>query len=693
MPSIRTLLAFIVGLLLFAAPAAATWSIVIVNVLTGEVAVGIATCLTGFDLRPNTVVIVPGYGAAAAQSFVGPLSLRILIRDGLLSGDSAGQILAALAAADVGHQQRQYGIVSLTGGEATFTGSGAGPWAGGVVGQTGNFRYSIQGNVLTGQPVITNAEQAILSTPGGLPDKLMAAMEAARAMGGDGRCSCSPSNPPACGSPPANFTKSSHIGMMVVSRPSDLDAPCNGSAGCGAGDYWLDLNVANQSAAALDPVLQLQSLFNTWKANQIGRPDHYESLATLSATTIRANGVDTVTATVELRDAQGNPIGNTVPLAVDLAPSSTVPSVTFGPVVTEPNGTYSFTMQGDLDSGTAVLDIAAIDSFGRVGLWPQPVVTVTDLFGACGSGAIPDGQGGALPALKVDGSAGVSRVVDVGYAQPFTLTLEPPVGVPSTFPVGMFALWLNSGQPASGSPVSLGSGGSLCFTPSLLLPSASNVLLADSFGLGGLIAATPTPWSLTIPGLPLVLDASLQGVMMVDPQANLAATNAIYLRLRSLPPPEIATISPPSPSSGQLVTVTGSSFFNGIAGRIGTTALPLALLNPTQIQFTMPAGVVCDSQLDLANPGSPLVSASINATPVITSLPISSGPSAGGGTFFVIGANMLGTTVTIGGVPMIVTSQTPTAVIGQAPPGVSGPALVVVTNANGCQTTGTYTYL
>ena len=241
--------------------------------------------------------------------------------------------------------------------------------------------------------------------------------------------------------------------------------------------------------------------------------------------------------------------------------------------------------------------------------------------------------------------------------------------------------------------MSLGSGGSLCFTPSLLLPSASNVLLADSFGLGGLIAATPTPWSLTIPGLPLVLDASLQGVMMVDPQANLAATNAIYLRLRSLPPPEIATISPPSPSSGQLVTVTGSSFFNGIAGRIGTTALPLALLNPTQIQFTMPAGVACDSQLDLANPGSPLVSAPINATPVITSLPISSGPSAGGGTFFVIGANMLGTTVTIGGVPMIVTSQTPTAVIGQAPPGVAGPALVVVTNANGCQTTGTYTYL
>ena len=72
----RALLAFLASLFLLAGNAAATWSIVVVNVVTGEVAVGIATCLTGFDLRPNTVVVVPGRGVAAAQSFVGPLSLR-----------------------------------------------------------------------------------------------------------------------------------------------------------------------------------------------------------------------------------------------------------------------------------------------------------------------------------------------------------------------------------------------------------------------------------------------------------------------------------------------------------------------------------------------------------------------------------------------------------------------------------------
>jgi hypothetical protein len=481
---------------------------------------------------------------------------------------------------------------------------------------------------------------------------------------------------------------------MIVSRPSDVDAPCGGGLGCGAGDYWLDLNVANQSAGALDPVLQLQAMFNTWKSNQVGRPDHYESVVSLSGTTIRANGIDTVTATVELRDDQGTPLGNALPLTAGLAPNSTVSNITFGPAVAQPNGTYTITMQGDLDAGVAVLDIAVNDSFGRVGLWPRPMVTVLDLFGACGAGAVPDGQGGALPALKINGSAGNDRVVEVGFGQPFTLTLDPPVGVPGTFPVGMFALWVNNGQPLPGSVLPLSSaGGAMCFTPSLLAPGAPNVLLADSFGLGGIIAATPTPWSLTIPGLPLVLDASLQGVMMVDPQATIAATNAIYMRLRSLPPPEVQTITPASPTVGQTVSVTGSNFFSGMAGRIGTTLVPVTVQSATQLQFLMPPGVVCDSQLELANLGGVLVSAPINATPVINTLPFSSGPAAGGSSFFVIGSNMLGATVLIGGAPMTVTAQTPTAIIGSTPPGVVGPAVVTVTNANGCQAVATFTYL
>lgn len=545
MPRVRALLTFLAGLLLTTASATATWSIVVVNVTTGEVAVGIATCLTGFDLRPNTVVVVPGRGVAAAQSFVGPLSLRELIREGFLSGETAAQILLGLAQADNSHNLRQDGIVSLTGGEVTFTGSGAGAWAGGVVGQSGDYRYAIQGNVLTGQPVVTAAEQALVTTPGPLPDKLMAAMEAARAMGGDGRCSCAPSAPTACGAPPPSFTKSSHIALMIVSRPSDVDSPCTGGGGCGAGDYWLDLNVANQPASAPDPVLQLQTMFNTWKQNQVGRPDHYTSTATATQTVIRANGLDETVVTVELRDAQNNPLGNSLPLDVGLALRSTVEDVVFSPVTALPNGTYEFTMRGALRSGTAVLDVSVTDAYGRVGVWPQPEITVLDMFGACGAGAVPDGQGGALQALKVNGSAGVDRVVEVGFAQPFALTLDAPVVAPAALPVGLFALWAHSGVPAAatGLPIS-GANNALCFAPDPILPGAPTALIADSFGLGAPVFAGPAPFVLNVPGLPVLLDAALQGAMVVDAQGTFAATNAVFLRLKPLPAPEITGVAP-----------------------------------------------------------------------------------------------------------------------------------------------------
>lgn len=693
MTRVRAFVSFLAALLLTTATASATWSIVVVNVVTGEVAVGIATCLTGFDLRPNTVVVVPGRGVAAAQSFVGPLSLREMIREGFLNGETAAQILLSLAQADNSHNLRQYGIVSLTGGEVTFTGTGAGAWAGGVVGQSGDYRYAIQGNVLTGQPVVTAAEQALVTTPGALPDKLMAAMEAARVMGGDGRCSCSPGAPTACGAPPANFTKSSHIALMIVSRPSDVDSPCTGGGGCGAGDYWLDLNVANQPASAPDPVLQLQTMFNTWKQNQVGRPDHYTSTATVTHTVIRANGLDETVVNVELRDAQNNPLGNSLPLDVRLALRSTVPDVVFSPVTALPNGTYEFTMRGALRSGTAVLDVSVTDAYGRVGVWPQPEVTVLDMFGACGAGAVPDGQGGSLDALRVNGSVGLDRVVEVGFAQPFALTLDPPVVTPATFPVGMFALWAHSGVPAATAGLQIGgAGNALCFTPDPLLPGAPTALIADSFGLGAPVFAGPAPFVLNVPGLPVLLDAALQGAMVVDAQGSFAATNAVFLRLKPLPAPSITDIAPFSPAAGQVVTVSGSDFFQGSGAAVNGAPVPVTFISPTALSFTMPTGVGCDATLTVGNPGGLVDTASFNGTPTITNIPFPQGPAAGGANLILIGQNLIGCTVTLGGVALTPFAQSMTSIVAPTPGGAPGPAQIVITSPTGCQTTGTYTY-
>src|SRR5262245_16867692 len=264
---------FLIALLL-AGPVSATWSIIIVDLATGEIAIGSATCLTTFDLLQVSPVVIVGVGAAAAQSYIdiGAVN-RVFIHDQLLLGTTPAQILALLATIDPNHQTRQYGIADTVGGYISFTGNQAGIFAGQITGQSGTLRYAIQGNVLTGLPVLQMAEQAILNTPGDLAAKLMASMQAARAMGGDGRCSCSPGNPTGCGSPPPSFTKSAHIGYMVVARPGDIDGPCTAATGCAAGTYYLKHNVAFQLASAPDPVLQLQTLFNSWRTFWTGRPD------------------------------------------------------------------------------------------------------------------------------------------------------------------------------------------------------------------------------------------------------------------------------------------------------------------------------------------------------------------------------------------------------------------------------------
>ena len=366
------------ALLLCSAPLRATWSIIIVDTRTGEIAIASATCLTGFDLQLNACVLVVGRGAAAAQSYVDFTGQnRILIFNQLLSGTDPNQILNLLAASDPGHQTRQYGIVDVQGRAVGFTGTGAGAWGGHLTGQIGTLVYAIQGNVLTGQPVITAAELALRTTPGDVAEKLMAAMDAARAMGGDGRCSCNPNLPTSCGAPPASFTKSAHIGYLLIARPGDVDGTCNGTVGCATGSYYLNLNVANQNNADPDPVLQLRTRFLNWRLQQVLRPDHFLSTVSLSPTRLLADGRTQTTATVVLKDWRGArlPWGGAAVLP-SLAPSSTA-TVTFGGVVDHGDGSYSIPITAGTNAGTAQLRIAVDEGQGPVQLGPDTALPVT----------------------------------------------------------------------------------------------------------------------------------------------------------------------------------------------------------------------------------------------------------------------------------------------------------------------------
>jgi uncharacterized Ntn-hydrolase superfamily protein len=108
----------------------------------------------------------------------GPRVLALL-EDGIDPGDALQRALAD----DSGRESRQLGVVTADGRAAAHTGSECLAWAGHRVGDG----YAVQGNILAGEAVVTEMERAFLETKGSLAERLVSALEAAQAAGGDAR--------------------------------------------------------------------------------------------------------------------------------------------------------------------------------------------------------------------------------------------------------------------------------------------------------------------------------------------------------------------------------------------------------------------------------------------------------------------------------------------------------------------------
>lgn len=123
-----------------------------------------------------------GVGAIATQSWAnttyGPGGLELLA-----SGLSAKETIARLTADDEGRASRQVGIVAVQGEPATFTGDECFPWAGGHAGE----HYTCQGNILVSEDTVTSMARTFEQTSGHLCDRLLAALAAGQAAGGDSR--------------------------------------------------------------------------------------------------------------------------------------------------------------------------------------------------------------------------------------------------------------------------------------------------------------------------------------------------------------------------------------------------------------------------------------------------------------------------------------------------------------------------
>ncbi len=443
---LRRNLLLLLGLLLLAPRSEATWSIVCANRKTREVGVATATCLANFNLRSGVPVIYVGEGAAAAQSFIdisGNNRRRIFnaFRDTELTPT---QILADLANRDNRHQTRQYGIVNFTGVPVTFTGTGAGLAANGVTGIVGDVGYAIQGNVLTGNEVVLAAERAFLDTKGDLSQRMMAAMQAARALGGDGRCSCSEANPTGCGVPPPDFTKSAHAGTFLVARVGDTNGTCEQIAGCATGAYYLTFNVRG-NASNPDPVKILQVLYDSWRGRLEGRPDGvYSRMGPKKGLPI--DGVTERRVVLELFDIDERPLqhgGATIEIqTLDGLPSR----CTLGPVEDHGDGRYTFMVRAGTRAGLDRFTVRAIDvnpadpsDVVRATLYPHLEIENVDVALLAREDGISGRAGGALSL--------VLNRPDRPYA-PYLLVACLDAGRPRSSPLARATLLASALRPA-----------------------------------------------------------------------------------------------------------------------------------------------------------------------------------------------------------------------------------------------------
>src|SRR5262245_10097858 len=175
--------------LLVPSTASATWSVIAVDKSTGRVVIASAKCVNRDDafLMGVQAVVVPGKGVAACQASVdGTHTNQMLVFNELQKGTDPARIIELLSE-DPAFQSRQFGILDLQGRSAGHSGLTNGYVSQDIQGQVPGTEiyYSIQGNILRPGQVVPNAVKAFLATNGAITDRVMAAMEAADASGGD----------------------------------------------------------------------------------------------------------------------------------------------------------------------------------------------------------------------------------------------------------------------------------------------------------------------------------------------------------------------------------------------------------------------------------------------------------------------------------------------------------------------------
>ena len=192
-----------------------TYSIVARDKATGEL--GVAVQSHYFQVGPVVPWALAGVGAVATQSMVnvsfGPLGL-----DYMRAGYGAEQALKALIAGDSEPERRQVALVDASGGVAAHTGTKCIPAAGHRVGDG----FSVQANLMEKDTVWDAMFEAYSTSTEPLAERMLAAMDAAEAEGGDIRGKQSAAMLVVTGQPAGRSWEDRLIDLRVEDAPDPL---------------------------------------------------------------------------------------------------------------------------------------------------------------------------------------------------------------------------------------------------------------------------------------------------------------------------------------------------------------------------------------------------------------------------------------------------------------------------------------
>ncbi|MFZ0699854.1 MAG: DUF1028 domain-containing protein [Thermoplasmata archaeon] len=175
-------------------------------------------------------------GAVATQAYsnvrYGPEGLALM-----KSGLRASEVVRKLTSADEGRDHRQLGVVDSKGEAAAYTGTKCMDWAGHEVGDG----FACQGNILFGPGVVRAMARTFESTPGDLPERLLATLSSAQREGGDRRGMQS-------------------AALLIVRKGGGYDA---------GSDRWVDIRVDDHPS----PIEELKRIFKLYDLTMLSRED------------------------------------------------------------------------------------------------------------------------------------------------------------------------------------------------------------------------------------------------------------------------------------------------------------------------------------------------------------------------------------------------------------------------------------